>query len=206
MTSPSTIDDERTRTAQVGFIMKAYRESFLTDDGRRGISQDDLLRRMADVDPQSSRITSHATVSRWESGGGFLTTDRLRTFGKALNLSDTEINGLITLAGLDPERQELRTLTCPRCGGDTQATNTHVIRKTTKCKTVTSTAVRTRGCLACGHTAESSERWIDDPEETTGRKAQSILDLLESTSEQLRQALAEARMLQLPQATEDHGE
>ena len=195
MTIPSTIDQERTRATQVGFIMKAYRESFLTESGRRGISQAGLLRRMADVEPEHARITSHATVSRWESGGALLTTERLKTFGKTLNLSDVETDGLIILAGLDPERQELRTLSCPRCVGESQATDTRMIQRTTEGKTATTAAIRTRRCLACGHTAESCERWTDDTEETANRKTQNILNLVETASEQLRQALTEAETL-----------
>ena len=96
---------QRARSAQVGFVMRAYREAFLEEDGRRGISQDELLRRMTAVDDSFSPRFSHATVSRWEAGATRPTVERLRIFGKALNLSDDEILGLIALAGLeqDPE-------------------------------------------------------------------------------------------------------
>ena len=195
MPTASNENRERIRFAQAGFVMKAYRESFPRDDGGRGISQNDLLVRMASADSTYSRRLSHATVSRWESGDTPPTVERLLIFGKALNLSEVEIEGLITLAGLDPQRQVLRTLPCPHCAGETQATDTKMFRKTFEGKTVTTTAIRTRRCLACGHAAESCERWTDNTEETANRKTQNILNLVETASEKLRQALTEAETL-----------
>ncbi len=82
--------------------MRAYRESFLRKDGRRGLTQDDLLRLMADVDVDGEygERYSHATVSRWETGQTSPSVERFRTFGKALELSDAEVAGLILLSGL----------------------------------------------------------------------------------------------------------
>ena len=62
--SSSNSKQERGRAAQVGFMMRAYRESFPRERGRRGISQNGLLRRMAEADPDYARRISHATVSR----------------------------------------------------------------------------------------------------------------------------------------------
>lgn len=92
---------QRVRAGQVGLLMKAYRESFVPSVGQKGISQEELLRRMADVDANYSQRFSHTTVSRWESGTTRPTVERLRTFGKALNLSAEEVGGLLLLAGLD---------------------------------------------------------------------------------------------------------
>ena len=86
--------------------MRAYRESFVPGPGRRGLSQEELLRRMADVDAEYAQRFSHTTVSRWESGTTRPTVDRLRVFGKALNLSEDEIAGMIYLAGLAEDYQD----------------------------------------------------------------------------------------------------
>ena len=96
-------DRQKSRAAQAGVLMRAYRESFVPSRGRRGISQEELLRRMADVDPDYGQRFSHTTVSRWESGATLPRVGRLRTFGKALDLSDDEVAGLILLAGLAPD-------------------------------------------------------------------------------------------------------
>ena len=85
--------------------MKAYRESFVPGPGRKGLSQEELLRRMADVDPEYAQRFSHTTVSRWESGVTRPSVERLRVFGKALNLSEDEVAGMIYLAGLAEDYQ-----------------------------------------------------------------------------------------------------
>ncbi len=94
-------EDRRLRAAQVGMLMRAYRESFAQADGRKGLTQEELLVRMAEVDGQYGERYSHSTVSRWESGATRPTRQRLIAFGKALELSSVEVDGLITLAGLD---------------------------------------------------------------------------------------------------------
>ena len=83
--------------------MRSYRESFALGGGRRGLSQEELLRRMRTVDAGYAGRFSHTTVSRWESGGTRPTVERLRVFGLALNLSEAEVAGLILLAGLAPD-------------------------------------------------------------------------------------------------------
>lgn len=81
--------------------MRAYRESFAGPDGRKGLTQEELLGRMADVDGEYGERYSHSTVSRWESGATRPTRQRLIAFGRALELSPVEVEGLLTLAGLD---------------------------------------------------------------------------------------------------------
>ena len=80
--------------------MRYYRESFSSGGGRRGLTQEALLERMGSVDSDYAERYSHATVSRWESGGTRPTLQRLKVFGKALDLSRIEVAGLILLAGL----------------------------------------------------------------------------------------------------------
>ena len=82
--------------------MKAYRESFVGEDGTRGLTQDELLRRMAGVSEDYAARYSHATVSRWETGRTRPTLQRLRVFGAALNLEPPDVAGMVLLAGLAP--------------------------------------------------------------------------------------------------------
>ena len=96
-------DVQSLRSAQVGFLMRSYRESFALGGGRRGLSQEELLRRMRTVDDGYEGRFSHTTVSRWETGGTRPNVERLRVFGIALNLSETEVAGLVLLAGLAPD-------------------------------------------------------------------------------------------------------
>ena len=86
---------QRARAAQVGLLMRSYRESFSSEGGRRGLTQEALLDRMGSVDSDYAERYSHATVSRWESGDTRPTLQRLRVFGEALNLSHTETAGLV---------------------------------------------------------------------------------------------------------------
>ncbi len=113
-------DVQRSQSTQVGFVMRAYRESFSTDDGRRGLTQEALLERMAAVDSDYAERYSHATVSRWESGSTRPTLQRLRVFGRALNLSRTEVAGLILMAGLAPDVQAASRCAAEGAGGDTR--------------------------------------------------------------------------------------
>ena len=62
-------DVQWARAAQVGQLMRSYRESFSQGGGRQGLTQEALLERMGSVDSDYAERYSHATVSRWESGG-----------------------------------------------------------------------------------------------------------------------------------------
>ena len=95
-------DVQRSRAVQVGFVLRSYRESYIREDGRRGLTQDELLAKMGDVAENFAQRFSHTTVSRWESGLTRPTAERLTAFGRALDLSDADIAGLILLAGLAP--------------------------------------------------------------------------------------------------------
>ena len=200
MSSPGKENQEKSRAAQVGLLMKAYRESFPREDGRRGITQTELLSRMGYLEPEYARRTSHGAVSRWESGVTPLTTERIQTFGKALNLSEEEIDGLILLAGLDPSYQESRTLTCPKCGGETVAAQVSRNQSRAGDYPAVTTATRTRRCLSCGSTAESSERWSDDPREAGNQRMKQILDEIEQANDRIRGSLRKANTPHGPQA------
>ena len=87
-------------------LMRAYRQSHAPQDGARRLSQNGLLDLMAQVDSSYSGRYDHSTVARWESGAIRPTMERLEVFGLALGLSPAEIDGLISLAGLDQANPE----------------------------------------------------------------------------------------------------
>ena len=95
-------ESRRVRARQVGMLLQAYRRGYATGKSRRGLSQEGLLHLMGRVDPGYLDRYDRSTVSRWESGATYPTVERLRVFGMALDLSDAEVDGLISLAGLDP--------------------------------------------------------------------------------------------------------
>lgn len=198
MSASDTRNEERSRATQVGFVMKSYRESFLREDRQRGISQSDLLHRMASVDPEHGQRLSHGTVSRWESGYTLPTAQRLEIFSKAIGLSETEATGLILMAGLDPEQQKSRKLNCPRCGSQTKTVDDVKTRR----RRGPIAATRTRKCPECEFTAQSTERWANDPEETSQRSIEQVLRRIERANDQIRDALAEAETIQHPQPPE----
>ena len=98
--------------------MRSYRETFSPGGRRRGLTQEALLERMGSVDSDYAERYSHATVSRWESGGTRPTLQRLKVFGEALNLSRIEVAGLILLAGL---ALDFRTAMAQVNGSDSSA-------------------------------------------------------------------------------------
>ena len=92
-------DARWSRAAQVGMLMRAYRESFQVGENKHGLTQAALLDRMSTVNNQYAERYSHVTVSRWETGSTLPTVERLLDFGKALNLAEVEVEGLMRLAG-----------------------------------------------------------------------------------------------------------
>ena len=94
-------ESQRLRARQVGMLMRAYRHSYRQEAGAKRLSQNGLLDLMAQVDSSYAGRHDHSTVVRWESGAIRPTRERLEVFGRALSLSPTEVDGLISLAGLD---------------------------------------------------------------------------------------------------------
>ena len=91
----------RTRARQVGMLMQTYRRAH--DVTGRRLSQEGLLRLMGEADPRYLERYDRSTVARWESGEIRPTRERIEVFGEALHLSSIEVEGLISLAGLDLE-------------------------------------------------------------------------------------------------------
>ena len=95
----------RLRAKQVGMLMQAYRHAYDMDGRRNRLSQEGLLRLMGQVDPMYLERYNHSTVARWESGATRPNRERLEVFGKALNLTVTEIQGLVWLAGFHDDSE-----------------------------------------------------------------------------------------------------
>ena len=80
-------------------LMQSYRHAYGTDGKKSRLSQEGLLKLMGQVDPIYLERYNHSTVARWESGATRPTKERLEVFGKALNLSAAEVQGMVSLAG-----------------------------------------------------------------------------------------------------------
>ena len=83
--------------------MKAYRRAHAAGGTGRPLSQEGLLSLMGQVDSRYLGRYDRSTVSRWESGEIRPTVERIEVFARTLELSPTEVDGLISLAGLGPE-------------------------------------------------------------------------------------------------------
>ena len=94
-------ENRRLRARQVGMLLQAYRRSHAPEGTRKGVSQEGLLELMGQVDSRYLDRYDRSTVSRWESGDILPKTRRIQVFGEALGLSKAEIDGLLSLAGLD---------------------------------------------------------------------------------------------------------
>ena len=119
-------ESRRLRAKQVGMLMQAYRRAYGQREGNSRLSQEGLLRLMGQVDPRYLERYNHSTVARWESGATRPTRDRLEVFGRALELSEAEIDGLIRLSGLygGEEEEPQREGTNAEISGAIPSTNT----------------------------------------------------------------------------------
>ena len=82
-------------------LIQAYRRSHAPEDARGGISQESLLELMGRADSRYLNKYDRSTVSRWESGDILPDAQRIRAFGTAFDRSRAEVDGLLSLAGLD---------------------------------------------------------------------------------------------------------
>ena len=85
--------------------MRDYRENFPQENGRTGLTQKQVLDRMAEFSDLDSMINSETTLGRLERGEILPNPKRLEVFGKALDLSRVEVDGLIVLAGFETASQ-----------------------------------------------------------------------------------------------------
>ena len=105
---PFDPESRRLRAKQVGMLMQSYRRAYESDGKKGRLSQEGLLKLMGQVDPIYLERYNHSTVARWESGATKPTKGRLEVFGRALNLSAAEIQGMIWLAGLHGYEEHLQ--------------------------------------------------------------------------------------------------
>ena len=84
-------------------LMQAYRRAYSANGKSKRLSQEGLLLLMGEADSRYLDSYDRSTVARWESGEIRPNRERLEVFGRALDLSPTEIDGMISLAGLEPD-------------------------------------------------------------------------------------------------------
>ena len=102
-----TPETRRARARQVGMLLQGYRRAHRGEGQGGRLSQEGVLKLMGAVDARYLDSYDRSTVARWESGEILPNRERLDVFGKALNLSAVEIEGLIALAGLDDDRAQI---------------------------------------------------------------------------------------------------
>ena len=84
-------------------LMQAYRRAYSANGEAKRLSQEGLLLLMGEADSRYLDSYDRSTVARWESGDINPNRERLEVFGSALDLSPTEIDGMIRLADLEPD-------------------------------------------------------------------------------------------------------
>ena len=103
------------RAAQVGALLRWHRENYVGEDGRKGLSQSDVLGNMAPLAPDEGLVPADtSTWSRLERGRNLPTRERLELFGQALDLSPVETDGLLLLAGFETATQQIATNPSPK--------------------------------------------------------------------------------------------
>ena len=106
--TPLGRDDRRVRAAQVGALLRWHRQNFNREDGRQGLSQAEVLGRMAPLSSDERIVPADTSSwSRLENGVAPASRERLELFGRALDLSRVEIDGLLLLAGFEPVGQQM---------------------------------------------------------------------------------------------------
>ena len=105
--TPLDRDDRRVRAAQVGALLRWHRQNFSREDGRQGLSQAEVLGRMAPLSADERIVPADTSSwSRLENSVAPSSRERLELFGQSLGLSRVEIDGLL-LAGFEPAAQQM---------------------------------------------------------------------------------------------------
>ena len=94
--------------------MRWHRQNFSREDGRQGLSQAEVLGRMAPLSVDERTVPADTSSwSRMENGVAPATRERLELFARALNLSRVETDGLVVLAGFEPTSESTVTQPSP---------------------------------------------------------------------------------------------
>ena len=93
-------DREKSVAVLVGRLIRSYR----TDDRRNGrpISQEGLVDLMAEHGEDYAVRWDRSNVSHWETGARLAPREFLEAFGRALDISESEIHLMLALAGHEP--------------------------------------------------------------------------------------------------------
>ena len=95
------IDQDRndSNAVLVGRLIRSYRHDF--SRGGRRLSQDGLLDLMSERGEDYAENLDRSSVSNWERGTRLVPREFLLAFGRALELSPGEMDGLLILAGYE---------------------------------------------------------------------------------------------------------
>ena len=90
-------ETQKANHVRLGRAMKRYRESVPREDGSRGITQNELMIRLASPDFEHKWVPQQGIISRWERGKTPPTPNKLQDIGKVLNLTEAQVQDLIKL-------------------------------------------------------------------------------------------------------------
>ena len=85
---------------RVGRLIRLYREDIKVD-GKKKLSQTGLLERVGQVDRRYAEGYDRSSLGHWERGKRLAPREFIVAFGKAIDLSDQEVNVMLGLAGYD---------------------------------------------------------------------------------------------------------
>ena len=104
----ANLDERGARAVQVGRLIRSYREDRVHGGGR--LTQERLGELMGEADARYAGGYDHANISHWENGHAMPARRPLIAVGRALRLSDAEMDGILGLAGYEPLSERAETL------------------------------------------------------------------------------------------------
>ena len=92
-------DRNKGRAVLLGRLIRSYRTDTIRSG--RSLTQEGLIRLIAERAPRYAHGFDRSSISRWETGGRLAPREFLLAFGRALRLSEQEVEGMLVLAGYD---------------------------------------------------------------------------------------------------------